>query len=195
MRRYIIIGLLSLCFAGVAAAMPADEVSDALTRAESLYFEAKFRDAIQLLQHADEVLKPRNDRTPDKLNVKLQLALAHIGLNETEMAKISLRELFAIDAEYKLDPQQFPPKVLMLADQARGEQIEARCQSIRADARKLLEGGNATALYNLTQPMKSKCAGLDAMDPDLSNMFYKMGVDQYKLGRYSDALEKFQLAL
>ena len=51
------------------------------------------------------------------------------------------------------------------------------------------------ALFNLTQPMKPKCIGLEAMDPDLSNMFYKIGVDQYKVGQFSDALEKFQLAL
>ena len=195
MRRYMILGFLTLSFATVAAARPADDVSDALTRAESLYFEAKFKDAIQLLQHADEVLRPRNDRTPDKINVKLQLALAHIGLNETGLAKASLRELFAIDPEYRLDAQQFPPKVLMLADEARTEQNEARCQSVRADARKLLESGNAMALFNLTQPMKPKCTGLEAMDPDLSNMFYKIGVDQYKVGQFSDALEKFQLAL
>ena len=107
MRRYMILGFLTLSFATVAAARPADDVSDALTRAESLYFEAKFKDAIQLLQHADEVLRPRNDRTPDKINVKLQLALAHIGLNETGLAKTSLRELFAIDPEYRLDASSF----------------------------------------------------------------------------------------
>ncbi len=195
MRRYMISALLTLSFAGIAMAMPGDEVSDALSRAESLYFEAKFKDAIQVLQRADDILKPRNDRMPDKITVKLQLALAHVGLNETALAKTRLRELFAIDADYKLDPQQFPPKVLALADEARTEQNEARCQSVRADARKLLEGGNAMALYNLTQPMKPKCTGLDAMDPELSNMFYKVGVDQYKIGQYSDALEKFQLAL
>jgi tetratricopeptide (TPR) repeat protein len=195
MRRYITIVFLCLSFASVVAAIPADDISDALTRAESLYFEAKFKDAVQLLQRADEVLRPRNDRIPDKINVKLQLALAHIGLNETALAKTSLRELFAIDPEYKLDPQQFPPKVLMLADEARVEQSEVRCQSIRADALKFLDSGNAMALYNLTQPMKPKCTGLEAMDPDLSNMFYKMGVDQFKLGQYSEALQKFELAL
>ena len=136
MCRYIRTAFLILSVAISSAAMAADEISDALNRAESLYFEAKFKDAIQLLQHADDVLKPRTDRNTDKVNVKLQLALAHVGLNESALAKTSLRELYAIDPEYRLDPQQFPPKVIALADEAKAEQNEARCQSVRTDARK-----------------------------------------------------------
>jgi tetratricopeptide (TPR) repeat protein len=175
--------------------MPADEITDALTRAESLYFEAKFKDAIQLLMHADDLLKPRTDRATDKINVKLQLALAHIGLNEPALAKTSLRELYALDPEYRLDPQQFPPKVLALADEAKAEQNEARCQTVRTDARKSLQDGNAMAVLNLTQSVKSKCSGLDGMDPELADLFYKNGVDAYKAGQYADALEKFRWAL
>ena len=133
MCRYIRTAFLILSVAISAAAMAADEITDALTRAESLYFEAKFKDAIELLQRADDMLKPRADRNSDKLSVKLQLALAHVGLNETALAKTSLRELYTIDPEYRLDQQQFPPKVIALADEARAEQNEARCQSVRAD--------------------------------------------------------------
>jgi tetratricopeptide (TPR) repeat protein len=195
MCRYISTVLVILSLAIAAAGMPADEISDALTRAESLYFEAKFKDAIELLQHADDLLRPRTDRMTDKINVKLQLALAHIGLNEAALAKTSLRELYAIDPEYRLDPQQFPPKVLALADEAKGEQNEARCQSVRTDARKYLQGGNAVAALNLTQSMKSKCSGLDGMEPEMADLFYKTGVDAYKAGQFADALEKFRLAL
>src|SRR5260370_9888291 len=130
MCRYISTVLVILFLAIAAAAMSADAISDALTRAESLYFEAKFKDAIQLLQHADDLLRTRTDRMTDKINVKLQLALAHIGLNEAPLAKTSLRELFVIDPEYKLDPQQFPPKVLALADEAKWEQAAPRSQSV-----------------------------------------------------------------
>jgi tetratricopeptide (TPR) repeat protein len=195
MRRYIRIAFVTLTLAVSATGMPADEITDALTRAESLYFEAKFKDAIQLLQHADDLLRPRTDRLTDKINVKLQLALAHIGLNETPLAKASLRELYAIDQEYRLDPQQFPPKVIALADEAKAEQSEARCQSIRTDARKYLDTGNAVAALNLTQSMKSKCSGLDTMEPELAELFYKTGVETYKAGQYSEALEKFRSAL
>jgi tetratricopeptide (TPR) repeat protein len=186
---------LILSVAISSAALAADEISDALNRAESLYFEAKFKDAIQLLQHADDVLKPRTDRNTDKINVKLQLALAHVGLNESALAKTSLRELYAIDPEYRLDQQQFPPKVIALADEAKAEQNEARCQSVRTDSKKALDTGNPAAALNLTQSMKSKCSGLDAMEPQLAESFYKTGVDAYKAGQFSDALERFRAAL
>jgi tetratricopeptide (TPR) repeat protein len=177
------------------AALAADEITDALSRAESLYFEAKFKDAVQILQRADDMLKPRSDRNADKINVKLQLALAHVGLNESALAKTSLRELYAVDPDYHLDPQQFPPKVIALADEAKAEQNEARCQSARTDSRKALDSANAAAAFNLTQSMKSKCSGLDVMEPEVAELFYKTGVDAYKAGQYSDALEKFRTSL
>ena len=114
-----------------------DEITDTLARAESLYFEAKFKEAIQLLQHADDLLRPKTDRQPEKINVKLQLALAEMGLNDTAQARTSLREIYTIDADYRIDPQQFPPKVLALADEAKAEQNQVRCQIVRNDARKM----------------------------------------------------------
>jgi tetratricopeptide (TPR) repeat protein len=195
MYRYTLTVFFIVSLAVSAAAKPPDEVADILSRAESLYFEAKFKDAIQLLQRADELLKPRADRSPDKITIKLQLALAHVGLNEMPLAKTSLRELFAIDPEYKLDPQQFPPKVLVLADEAKAEQNEARCQAVRVDARKNLDSGNAMALVNLMQAMKPKCTGLDALEPDAAELFYKTGLDAYKKAQYSEALDRFRWAL
>ena len=195
MYRYIMTVFVILSSAIAAQATPADEIADILTRAESLYFEAKFRDAVQVLQRADEMLKPQANRVPDKIAVKLQLALAHIGLNETAPAKTRLRELFALDAEYRLDAQQFPPKVLALADEARAEQNELRCQSIRGDARKHLESGNGMAFISLSQAMKGKCTGLEALEPEAAELLYKNGIDAYKAGQFSDALEKFRWAL
>src|SRR5205085_1563203 len=195
MYRYIITVFIVLSLATAAAAMPADEIADMVTRAESLYFDAKFKDAVQLLQRIDEMLRPRTDRLPEKITVKLQLALAHLGLNDAAQAKTSLRELYVLDPEYRLDPQQFPPKVLLLADEVKAEQNEARCQSIRGDARKYLESGNAMAVVNLVQPMKSRCSGLDILGLDAVGLLYKTGVDAYKAGQFSEALEKFRWAL
>jgi len=195
MCRYIMTVFVILSSAIVAQATPPDEIADILTRAESLYFEAKFRDAIQVLQRADDMLKPQANRAPDKIAVKLQLALAHIGLNEAAQAKTRLRELFALDADYRLDAQQFPPKVLALADDARAEQSEIRCQTIRADARKYLESGNGMAFLSLSQAMKGKCTGLEALEPEAAELLYKNGIEAYKAGQFSDALEKFRWTL
>ena len=179
----------------VAKAMPPDEITDAVAHAESLYYEAKFKDAIQLLQRADDMLRSKPDRLPEKITVKLQLALAHIGLNETPMAKAALRDVYVLDADYRLDAEQFPPKVIALADEAKAEQNDVRCQNVRTDARKHLEAGSAMALVNLIQTMKPKCSGLDSMEPDAADLLYKTGVDAYKAGQFSDALEKFRMAV
>ncbi len=195
MYRYIMTVFVILSGAIAAQATPPDEIADILTRAESLYFEAKFRDAVQVLQRADEMLKPQANRVPDKIAVKLQLALSHVGLNEAAQAKTRLRELFALDAEYRLDAQQFPPKVLALADEARAEQNELRCQAIRGDARKYLESGNGVAFISLSQAMKGKCTGLEALEPEAAELLYKNGIDAYKAGQFAEALEKFRGAL
>src|SRR5205085_1263696 len=69
------------------------------------------------------------------------------------------------------------------------------CQAIRADARKYLETANGMAFLNLSQSMKGKCTGLDAMEPEAAELLYKGGVEAYKAGQFSDALEKFRWAL
>src|SRR5205085_6014257 len=141
---------------------------------------AKFKEAIQLLQHADDLLRPKTDRLPEKISVKLQLALAQMGLNDTVQARASLREIYVLDADYRIDSQQFPPKVLALADEARAEQNQIRCELVRTDARKYFETWNGPALVNLVESMKSKCPGLNAVEPDAAELLYKTGIDAYK---------------
>jgi tetratricopeptide (TPR) repeat protein len=195
MRRYMLSLSLFFLLFPVVRTFAADEVSEALSRAESLYYEAKFRDAIQLLQHADELLRADGGRVPEKINVKIQLALSYVGLNQVPQAKNSLRDVFVIDADYKLDPQQFPPKIMALADEAKAEQGQVRCQQARADARKYLDTGNAALLLTVFQTMKPKCTGLDAMEPEAAELFFKKGLELFKAGQYPDALQKFQTAL
>src|SRR5438874_3366953 len=151
MLRYVLVLFLILSAISPVLAVPADEVTETMSRAESLYYEAKFKDAIQLLQHADELLRPAANRMPEKINVKVQLALALIGLNDITQAKASLRDVYAIDADYRMDAEQFPPKVLALADEAKAEQNQIRCQAVRDDARQYFQKWEAVALVNLIQ--------------------------------------------
>ena len=193
-RRMLYLSLVFLLFPALRI-FATDEIADALSRAESLYFEAKFKDAIQVLQHADDLLRPDAGRIPEKINVKIQLALSHVGLNEIPQAKTSLREVFVLDADYKLDPQQFPPKIIALADQAKAEQGQIRCQQARADARKYMDTGNTALLLTVLQTMKPKCTGLDAMEPEAAGLVFKNGLEAYKAGQYPEALQKFQTVL
>jgi tetratricopeptide (TPR) repeat protein len=195
MLRYLLVCFVLLSGASVASAAPADEVADALSRAEALYYEAKFKDAIDVLRRVDDLLRPQTGRVPEKISVKLQLALANVGLNDILQAKAALRDVYALDADYHMDEQQVPPKVLVLAEEAKAEQSQVRCQAAREEARNYFQKWDAVALVNLIQTMKPKCAGLEAIEPDAAELLYKTGVDSYKAGQFPDALNKFRMAV
>jgi TonB family protein len=195
MARNVFALLLILLVSRPGWSAPADEVEEALAKAEVLYFEAQFAESIKLLLRVDELLRTRPDRLQERINVKLQLALAHVGLNDPQKAKSFLNELYAIAPDYSLDIQQFSPKVMTLAAQAKAEQDEIRCQAARTDARQKLDAGNAKASFDLVSSMKNKCDGLDLLEPDLAELFYKQGIDAYKGGELVTAMQDFQSTL
>jgi tetratricopeptide (TPR) repeat protein len=172
-----------------------DDISDAIARAEALYYEARFKESIQMLLRAEEMLRPQTGRVQDRISVKLQLALAHVGLNDNAQAKSALRELYGLNADYRLDPQQYSPKVLMLADEARVEQNEIRCQAVRNETRRHLDGRNGAAALEMIGSMKSKCTGLDALEPETAELLYRAGLEDYKKNEFSAALDKFRTVL
>ena len=82
----------------------------------------------------------------DRLTSKFQLALAYLGLNNGTQAKTYFRELYALDSDFFVDPQQYSPKVTTLADQAKAEQNELRCREVTATAERQLGSNNGDAL-------------------------------------------------
>src|SRR5262249_53215292 len=128
MARNIVALLLIVALSRPGWSASSDEVEDALAKAEALYFEAQFAESIKVLLQVDELLRTHPERQQERINVKLQLALAHVGLNDPQKAKSFLNELYAVDPDYSLDTQQFPPKVTTLAAQAKAEQEEIRCE-------------------------------------------------------------------
>jgi tetratricopeptide (TPR) repeat protein len=179
----------------VAHAAPQENVKDVLGHAQALYYEARFADSIQLLTRVNDALRGKPDMLPEKIATKLQLALAHIGLNQTAEAKSFLLELYALDPEYSLDPRQFSPKVIELAGIAKAEQNKIRCQTAVFDARKHLESGNAGSLLTLIDTMKPGCKSLGAIEPEAAELFYRTGLGAYKRNEFSAALNHFKTAV
>src|SRR5215471_13735886 len=159
MFQSVLILLLSVQTIGPSPApVPtADEIRDALAHAEALYYEAKFKDSIQLLLRIDDGLRQTAGHQEEKGATKLQLALANVGLNDSEKAKGFLRELFDVAPDFPMDPDQFSPKIVALALDARKEGSEMRCHNSVEDARKLLQGGNTGSLLELFNTMRPKC--------------------------------------
>lgn len=188
--------LLALLMTLQSATQPAsqDEIKDGLLRAESLYYEAKFVESIQLLARVNDALASRPDRLQDKIATKLQLALCNIGLNDTASAKTFLTELYALDPEYVLDAKQFSPKVVALANDARNEQNRMRCETAVQDARRSLAASDAGTLMSLMRGMRPKCPNLADVEPDAAELLYKTGLTSYKQGDFPSALKSFRSA-
>jgi len=161
-----------------SATQPAsqDEIKDGLLRAESLYYEAKFVESIQLLARVNDALATRPDRLQDRISTKLQLALSNIGLNDTASAKTFLTELYALDPEYVLDAKQFSPKVVALANDAKSDQNRMRCETAVQDARRSLAANDAGTLMSIMKAMRPKCSGLADVEPDAAELLYKTGL-------------------
>ena len=98
----------------------AEEIQTKLSQAEEFYFNARFEESIVILRRLDLALKEQPGRISEGVKVKLQLALAHIGLNETDEARMRFEELCRLDSAYVLDPSEFAPKILRLFNEARG---------------------------------------------------------------------------
>jgi tetratricopeptide (TPR) repeat protein len=193
MFGYVITLLMLVQSANPIAAK--DDIKASLDRAEDLYYEAKFNDSIQLLMRVNDELQSRPDRLSDKVNTKLQLALANIGLNDTEKAKSYFIEMYTLDPNATLDPQKFSPRVITLAGDAKTAMTRIRCQSIGDDARNSLKSGNAAAVRKLLSSPDSKCVDMVAMGPEAADLLYRTGMDSYKNSDYPNALLNFQAAL
>jgi tetratricopeptide (TPR) repeat protein len=178
-----------------AVAPPQDEVKDALSHAEALYYAARFNDSISLLTRVDDLLKTQQGHQQERIETKLRLALAHIGMNDTTQAYTDFMALFAINPDYALDAQQFSPKVIAVATNAKAEQVKARCFAAQTDARSFMDSGQTPQLLDLMRSSAPKCAGLAAMAPEAAEAFYKAGLASYKRGEFSNALSGFEAAL
>jgi tetratricopeptide (TPR) repeat protein len=171
------------------------DIQNTLSRAERLYFEARFRESIQLLTPLDLALKTQVNRVRESIKVKLQLGLAHIGLNEMEQARTRFAELCALDPAYDLDPAQFAPKVLTVFSEARFDQSKAKCSAVCDEANMLLNANNMTTLLGLLQTAPKTCVCLDVIAKDAAEAFYRQGQQAYRASDYAQALQDFKTAL
>jgi len=174
---------------------PPDDPSEMLARAEALYYEAEFAKSVELLTRADEILRPQAGHLEEKINVKMQLALAYMGLNDINRAKTNLVELYALDSDHRIDPQAFAPKVVKLAEEAKAEQHALRCQSISNDAQTQYTAGNIDSLAKLIGANQGNCPGVSALSSKAADLVFKEGLEIYKKSLMPEALQKFRTAL
>ena len=193
MVRAIITLLIVISVSRSVWAFP-DEASEMLARAEALYYEADFAKSIELLLRADDLLRQSGD-VKQKTDVKLQLALSYIGLNDTARAKTYLSELFALDPDRRIDPQVYSPKVIQLAEEAKADLNDRRCRSLLDETQRQLASSNGDAVLKLIGSSQTKCSGLAVVFPKAAELVFKEGLDSYKKAQMKEALQKFRAAL
>src|SRR5262252_1110021 len=103
-RNIVILALVPIVSAGLQQRASAqDDLENTLTRAQALYYEARFKDSVDLLLPLDSQLRQQPGHPSESIRVKLQLALGYIGQNQTAQAKSVFQEVCALDTSYSLD--------------------------------------------------------------------------------------------
>ena len=175
-------------------APPQDDFSATLARAQTLYYEARFNEAINLLLPIDAKLRSQQEHLQEKIKVKLQLALAYIGLSQTSAASDRFGEIVDLDPGYSLDPRQYSEKVIALFDEVKAERNTNRCRTICMESDRLLDIGDAHSLLANLQSA-ADCVCLQATALDAAEHFYQEGFKAYQEKDYTSALENFRIAL
>jgi hypothetical protein len=193
MFRYAVVVLVVI--SALQVGTPSNDVNTALRQAEQLYYEAQFKEVLDLLLPIDVALDLQTEASQNRIKVKLQLALAYIGLSETSAARDRFGEIVDLDPSYSLDPQRYSEKVIELFDEVKEEHNRNRCRTICMEGDRLLDIGDAESLLARLQSAASDCVCLQAIALDAADHFFQQGLEAYKQQNFPAALEDFRVAL
>jgi hypothetical protein len=170
-----------------------DDTASVLTRAHALYGEGKFEEARQLLLPLDESLRSQPEKVNDYVEVKLQLVLIHLGLEQIADAKSRAAELYFLDPDFSIRREQVGPEVIAIFEEARA-QNKAVCSRVCTEADDLLEAAAADKILALIQTHGTRCSCLDALAKDAGEHFYRRSIASQKSGDLIGALSELVIA-
>jgi len=209
--------LFTLILAGTRAFSQAPraetEIDAVLARAQNAYYEARFDEALALLAPLNTALdsEDEQERIQDRIRVKLQLALALIGMNQLAEAKAHFSEVYDLNSQFSLDRARFAPKVVLLFEEAKAAREEAKCHTMceRVDrptasnpnaVLNVLEGGPACSCSLPRHLQAAEVVYADAMAAykrgALPEALFKMRTvlmlnpDDHKAAHYADVIEQ-----
>jgi len=174
-------------------ARPAD-VTAILARAEGVYYEARFNEAIAMLVPLNTALEAQPGRIQERIRIKLQLALAYIGLNQFAEAKARFSEIYEIDSQFTLDRSKFAAKVLTLYDEAKVGVEEKKCRVICERVDNARNASNPAVILGDVEGA-SECSCMAAKKASTVDNIFREAVEDYRRGDFSQALTKFRAVL
>jgi hypothetical protein len=124
---------------------PQEDFGTAIDRAEAAYYAAHFEDSAAILSPLNLLLDAEPGRSQEKIRVKLQLALTHIGLNELDKAKMLFSQLYELDPRFELDREKFAPKVLKLAYEVKNARDKAAVDVLYKEGSEAFNRGDLVA--------------------------------------------------
>jgi tetratricopeptide (TPR) repeat protein len=193
-RNIVVLALVPIVGTGLLLSASAqNDFESTLTRAQALYYEARFKDSVELLLPLDAALRQQPGQVSQNIRVKLQLALGYIGQNQIAQAKSVFQEVCALDAAYSLDSSQFAPKVLALFNDAKTEQKKARCDARCGEIDKFSKSTDVQGLLRLAREPAEDCTCGAAAGA--AELLYTQGVEAYKREDYAQAVEKLRAAI
>ena len=146
--------LLTSTMPGPQVAAPSTDVSSTLSRAEAAYYDARFNDVIALLEPLDAALESKPERIDERIRIKLQLAMAHIGLNQIDEAKMRFAEIYDINPQFMMDPAKFSAKALTVFNEVRA--ARAADDVFREAVEEYRRGDLRQSLTKIRQVLKLK---------------------------------------
>jgi tetratricopeptide (TPR) repeat protein len=172
------------------------EIDATLARAQNAYYEARFDEAIALLAPLNTALDSDADqveRIQDKIRVKLQLALALIGMNQLAEAKARFSEVYDLNPQFSLDRARFAPKVVLLFEEAKAAREEAKCHTMceRVDRP---TASNPDAVVNVLEGGPA-CSCSLPRHLQAAEVVYADATEAYKRGALPEALFKMRTVL
>jgi tetratricopeptide (TPR) repeat protein len=170
------------------------DVTTTLSLAQKAYYEARFKDAIDMLLPLDTALQGNSERIKDRVAIKLQIALAQIGLNQTSEAKVRFTEVYQLDPQFALDPQQYAPKVLTLAQESKALYSENRCRLICEQTDRDLKNGKADALFKASGT-PAACSCMLSLASKAVDIIYSEALEANRQGDLAKAIQKLRTVL
>jgi hypothetical protein len=173
----------------------ANDVATTVGRAEKLYYDAQFQEAIGVLGPLDVSLQSQPGLQDEKIRVKVLLALAYIGINDNVQAKSLFKEVAGLDTDFSLSPEKFSDNVLALFDEAKAEGLQDSCRQICQTVNRSLDTHDLAAVLDQVKKGTDACTCLKAAALDAAELAYTDGAQSFRDDDFADALVKFRNAL
>ena len=177
---------------------PQEDIEAALSHSEQLYYDANFRESLELLIPFDKSIQSRRDDLPQKIRLKLQLALDYLALGDAKSAKDHFAEMCTLNPKCSIDVEKYPPKVLNLFEEAKAAQKDNRCRMICDSLNSHLAKGDAEAtaqqLSTVTDEER-RCGCVVGLLRTAAEQFFHDGSEAYAKDDFTTAAKHFHDAL